>query len=638
MKEGQAVEDLKKSRVDLDKNSEGISEKMRYAQKEEVLSDTLPVETQKSFISLSHETHSSVWINPQIQKEDVERIQKEFHLHPVLAQILINRGINTFDKVHSYLYSKLPDLFDPFLFPEMPQAVERIAEAISRGESILVYGDNDVDGMTATALLAEFLTFIGAKVLFYLSKRTALLRQSMILDALEFALRNHCTLLITVDCGITAAEQIEEVVRHNIDVIITDHHEPTDRIPRCIATINPKLNNAKYPNRELTGVGVAFKLAHAMTEYLMNNGAEKHGIPLSKKTDLKRYLDLVAIGTVADMGVLQGENRILVRYGVEQLRKTKRVGVTKLLSICETDIHDSTTTIIASKIAPRLNSLGRIAEPEDGVKLLLVRNALSAEKLAIELNLYNIERQKIERQISKEVEKILEHNPSLLEHKAIVLSSRKWHPGIIAILAMKLAKVYNRPAIMISIDGQIGKGSVRSIPEFPVLSVLKELSPYLLNFGGHDVAAGLTIREHHIEEFTRRFVEIADRVIHENHIMPKLLIDAYVRFDQLNYDLLESLKLLEPYGHGNPAPIMVTKTKQSQDPKILGRQHLRIFLEQEDRMVECIGLGQAHRIKELLGYRGPITVAYTPQFTEAATLQLIIRDFRLDHSDTPFQS
>ncbi len=597
-----------------------------FKNQERILESHIP----RSFVSLSHEVQPALWIFPEIKKEAVERIQKEFHLHPVLAQILINRGVDSFDKVHSYLYSKLPDLFDPFLFPEMPRAVERIAEAIVKGESILVYGDNDVDGMTATALLAEFLTFIGAKVLFYVSRRTALLRQSMILDALEFALRNHCTLLITVDCGITAAEQIEEVIRHNIDVIITDHHEPTDRIPHCIATMNPKLITSNYPNRELTGVGMAFKLAHAMTEYLMNGGAEKHGISLTKKVDLKRYLDLVAIGTVADMGVLQGENRILVRYGVEQLRKTKRVGLAKLLSICETDIHDSTTSIIASKIAPRLNSLGRIAEPENGVKLLLIRNALAAEKLAIELNLYNIERQKIERQMSKEVEKILEMNPELLNHKALVLSSRKWHPGIIAILAMKLSKVYNRPAIMISLDGQVGKGSIRSIPEFPVLSVLKELSHYLLNFGGHDVAAGLTIREHHIEEFTRRFIEIADRSIHDTHITPKLIIDAYVRFDQLNYDLLESLKLLEPYGHGNPAPVLSTKTVQSQDPKILGKQHLKMFLEQEDRMVECVGLGQAHRIKELIGYRGPLTVAYTPQFNESAALQLIIRDFRLE--------
>lgn len=583
----------------------------------------------RPFVSLSHEVQPSLWIYPENKKNLADRIQREFHLHPVLAQLLVQRGYDADDKVHRYLYGKLPDLHDPFLFPEMPQAVERIATAIAKGENILVYGDNDVDGMTGTALLAEFLTFVGGKVLFYLSRRTVLLRQSMILDALEFALRNHCTLLITVDCGITAAEQIKEVIRHNIDVIVTDHHEPTDKIPNCIATLNPKLITSNYPNRELTGVGVAFKLAHAMTEYLMNEGSQRHGITLSKKIDLKRYLDLVAIGTVADMGVLQNENRILVRYGVEQLRKTKRVGIDKLLSICETDVLDSTTSIIASKISPRLNSLGRIAEPEDGVKLLLVKNALAAEKLAIELNLYNIERQKIERQMSKEVEKILEMNPQLLDHKSLVLSSRKWHPGIIAILAMKLSRVYNRPCIMISLDGQVGKGSIRSIPEFPVLPVLKELSHLLLNFGGHDAAAGLTIREYNIEEFSRRFIEIADQTIHDTHITPKLYIDAQVRFDQLNYDLLESLRLIEPFGHGNPAPVFATRVDQVQDPKVIGRQHLKLFLEQEDRMVECIGLGQAHRAKELMGYRGQLTLAYTPQSSESA-LQLIVRDFRIE--------
>jgi single-stranded-DNA-specific exonuclease len=564
-----------------------------------------------------------LWVYPKIDETLKDKIIKEFHLHPVLAQILVARKITSPKELHYHLYAKLPDLHDPFLFAEMPQAVERITKAIRAGENILIYGDNDVDGMTATALLSEFLNFVGAKVHHYVSNRTTLLRQSMILDALEYALRHHCTLLITVDCGITAAEHIEEVVKHNIDVIITDHHEPTDKIPLCVATLNPKLVTSVYPDRELTGVGVAFKLAHALTNHLVEEGLIPH-----KKIDLKRYLDLVAIGTVSDMGVLRGENRILVSYGLEQLRKTKRIGLAKLLAICETEITDSTTTIIASKIAPRLNSLGRIAEPVNGVKLLLIRNALAAEKLAIELNLYNIERQKIEKMMSKDVEKIFKDHPEILMNRAIVLCSRKWHPGIIAILAMRISKQYNRPTVIIALDGQVGKGSLRSIPEFPVLPVLKELASLLLNFGGHDQACGLTIREQNIEEFTKKFLEIANERLQEQHVTPKLYLDAEVPFSDITFDLMESIKLLEPYGHGNPAPVFYTDADQFQLPKIVGKQHLKFYLEQNGRMIEGIGVGLAPRIHELQKTPLQLKVAFTPQVS-GSSIQLLVRDFQV---------
>ncbi len=564
-----------------------------------------------------------LWIYPTVNETEVQKIESEFHVPPVLAKVLASRRLTSHLSVHRHLYGKLPDLYDPFLFSEMPQAVERIRKAIKDQETILIYGDNDVDGMTATALLTEFLTFVGAKVIPYISNRTALLRQSMILDALEFALRNHSTLLITVDCGITAAEQIEEVIRHHIDVIITDHHEPTDKIPHCIATLNPKLVTSEYPNRDLTGVGVAFKLAHALTEYL-----EDEGDILPKKVDLKRYLDLVAIGTVADMGVLTDENRIMVSYGLNQLRRNKRVGLSKLLSICETDPALTNTSTIASKIAPRLNSLGRIAEPEQGVKLLLTRNALTAEKMAIELNLYNIERQKIEKLMSKDIGRILEEQPGLTKHKAIVLTSRKWHPGIIAILSMRLAKHYNRPAVVIALEGQVGKGSIRSIPEFPVLGILKKLSKLLLNFGGHDVAAGLTIREQHLDEFIKQFIAIADEQLSDHQVQHKLVLDAEVSFDELTFDALESIKLLEPYGHGNPAPMLFAEAIQIQEPKIVGRHHLKLFLEQKDRMLEGIMVNQAHRIHQLQGAPKPLRIAFTPQVS-GSSIQLLVRDFQL---------
>lgn len=584
-----------------------------------LLEKKTPTEKVGTFFSTAE---APLWIYPSTNQDMLNQLVKELHFDKTFTETLIARGYETKEAIYKHLYSKLPDLYDPFLFPEMPNAVERIMKALKSEERILIYGDNDVDGMTGTALLTEFFTFLGGKVCFYISNRAALLRQSLILDALEFALKNECTLLITVDCGITAAEQIEEMLKHKVDVIITDHHEPTARIPNCVATLNPKLVNSPYPNRELTGVGVAFKLAHAFTEYALQEGWNT-----GRKIDLKRYLDLVAIGTVADMGALVGENRILVSYGIEQLRKTKRTGLAKLLSLCEMDVDDSTSAIISSKIAPRLNSLGRIADPQDGVRLLLVKNAFAAEKLAIQLNLYNIERQKIEKMMTKDLSRMLQEDERILLRKAIVMSSRKWHPGIIAILAMRLAKFYNRPCILIAIEGQIGKGSIRSIPEFPVLHVLKKLSHLLLSYGGHDSAAGFIIREQNIAAFTEGFCEIVDKTLQEIQIHPKLHIDAQVPFKMLTFELMESFRLLEPYGYGNFAPVFATRVRQASEPKVVKRQHLKFFLEQEDRVLEGIALGQAYRYKEFAEWTGLIDVAYTPNVSEEA-IQLIIRDLK----------
>ena len=277
----------------------------------------------------------------------------------------------------------------------MDQAVRRITEAMDNEEPVLVYGDNDVDGMTGTVLLTEFLQKIGAKAFAYLSNRS-ILRHNLYVDAVEYAVQHGCKLMITVDCGITAAAEIAQVVEQGIDVIVTDHHEPTDQIPLCVATLNPKLVGNTYPNRELTGVGVAFKLVHAVMNHLV-----QYGRMTARKVDLKQFLDLVALGTVSDMGALTGENRILVRYGLKQLRRSKRIGLLRLMEVCEISDQDLTTFDIASKIAPRLNSLGRIDDPQKGVQLLMLKNTESAERLAQELDLNNIERQRIERTCRK---------------------------------------------------------------------------------------------------------------------------------------------------------------------------------------------------------------------------------------------
>lgn len=572
------------------------------------------------------DAEATLWVYPKSKPDWINQIIKEFCIHPVTAQILVSRGFSSFDEINRYLYAKLPDLHNPQLFPDMDRAIERILRAIHQSEGILVYGDNDVDGMTGTALLTDLLSSLGAQVFYYVPNRINL-RQSLIVDALQYALKNSCKLLLTVDCGITAAESIQQVVQNNVDVIITDHHEPTDKIPHCVATLNPKLLTTPYPNRELTGVGVAFKLAHALVNHLLSKNVAK-----AKSINLRHYLDLVALGTISDMGALMGENRILVRYGLKELQNTNRIGLQKLCEICELDMSNISVADVASKIAPRLNSLGRISDPRKGVELLLIKDHQKGEDLAKELEANNLERQRIERSVSEDVDQILSHSPTILQQKAIVISSSGWHAGVIPIVTTRLSKQFNRPTVIIAIDGNVGKGSIRSIREFPLLKVLKDNSSILMNFGGHDFAAGLTIHEDHIQAFSSQFIQAANTSLKDNDILNKLCIDAKIELNQINFDFMESLNLLEPFGNENPPPILYSDVKQTWPPKIIGTNHLKFYIEQGERMLEGVGFGMAKR-KRFLKKKGlPLRIAFTPQvnsFQNKVSIQLLIRDFVL---------
>lgn len=560
----------------------------------------------------------TIWVYPKNDPILLKKIIDEFNLHPVTAQILVSRKFSSLEEINLFLYAKLPNLFDPFLFKDMDKAVQRISKAISSNEAILIYGDNDVDGMTAAALLTEFLKSLNAKV-YYFVPNSNIQKKNMMEIALEFALKHKCSLLITVDCGITAANEIKNVIKNNIDVIITDHHEPTSKIPHCIATLNPKLLNSDYPNRDITGVGVAFKLAHAMASQYTNT------------IDLKIFLDLVALGTISDMGALNGENRILVKYGLEQLKKTNRIGLKELFKISDINLEDLSPIDIASKIAPRLNSLGRIADPTKGVELLLIKNEIEAIKLAKELDLYNIERQKIERLASEDIEKYIKINKKLLSNKAIVLFSNKWHPGIIPIITAKITKQYNRPTIVIAIENGIGKGSIRTIPEFPLLPILKKIKNLLINFGGHDYAAGLTLSEENILKLKKYFINAANKILKDKDIIAKVHLDASINFPDLTFDFMESIKLLEPFGNENPFPILYCNAKQYWKPKIIGKTHLKFYLIQQERIIEGIGFSMADRKKELQK-KDSIIIAFTPQinkFLNKSSIQLQIKDFKI---------
>ncbi len=568
---------------------------------------------------------SPLWIYPKQDPAWVKEIIDEFKIHPVTAQVLGSRDFDGLDEIHDFLYAKLPDLHDPDLFLDMDKAVARVLKALQEKEPILIYGDNDVDGITGTTLLTEFFEYLGTPVFSYISNRTSL-NQSLMLDALSYATAHQCTLLITVDCGITAASESKEALSRKIDIIVTDHHEPTARLASCVATLNPKVQGSTYPNRDITGVGVAFKLAHAVSNQLVEEGKLSAG-----KIDLKRYLDLVALGTIADMASLIGENRILVRYGLRQLRKTKRIGLAKLCQLLGVRLSEISPLEIASKVAPPINSLGRIADPNKGVKILLSRDPHTAELLAKELETHNHQRQTIERKDSEYIDALLSKRPEILKEKAIVLYSDKLHPGIIPIITARIAKRDNRPTLIIAIDQGIGKGSLRTIPEFPLLPTLKEHGDLLLNFGGHDYAAGLIIEESKIPQFKEKFIQSVSRSLKDQDMRSKLYLNAKISFADLTFDFMESLHLLEPFGNGNPAPIFYCDVKQIWPPKVIGKSHLKLyFVDQHGLMLEGIGFGMAERRQELLKKNLSIHLAFSPHvntFLNKTSIQLQVRDF-----------
>lgn len=570
-----------------------------------------------------------LWLYPKENATWLSQIVREFKIHPITAQVLVARQFSDPEAIHKYFYAKLPDLYDPALFLKMDDAVKRIVRAIHNNEEILIYGDNDVDGMTGTALLTEFLRKVGARVHYFIPSHS-IEKLDLYHHVIKEAEEKNISLVITVDTGITAWKDVEKLKKEEIDVIITDHHEPTESLPKCVAILNPKIPLQTYPNRELTGVGVAFKLAHAVTNYLVLKRV------ISKtKIDLKVFLDLVALGTIADMGVLLDENRIFVKYGLKQLEKTKRFGLLELFKISEVIPQRLSPFILASKIAPKMNSLGRIGTPIKGVELLLIKNLEAASKLAKELDLANLQRQKIEQQVSQDLEHVLseQFNPN---DKALILSSDGWHPGVIPILSARISKLYNRPTVLIAVDRGIGKGSIRTIPEFPLLPVLKKCSDLLINYGGHNFAAGLTIEQENITKLKKRLLHAANSSLKEVDLQQKLYLDAFAEFKDITYDLMASLELLEPYGNENPPPILYSDCTQAWPPKIISGSHLKLYLEQDERILEGIGFGMKDRIGELKKRNLKIRIAYTPQinqFQNKSSIQLLIKDFRVLESN-----
>lgn len=532
-----------------------------------------------------------------------QELSDSLGISDVIAQVLINRGIMDQDTAKEFLFGGVENLGDPYLLKDMDKAVSRIVEAISNKQKVIVYGDYDVDGITASALMVKVLKELGALIDYYIPERQCE-GYGLNSAALNILIDSGTKLLITVDCGISAVEEISHI--HNqLDIIITDHHQPPDILPSAYAIINPKQKDCQYSEKNLAGVGVAFKLCQGLWQHYYG----------SNSTFLE-YLDIVAIGTVADIVSLTGENRILVKLGLSELANTKNIGLKELMEVCGIGPSRIDTGKIGFGIAPRLNAAGRISRADYGVELLITENIQRAKELATHLEGENSQRQSVEKNIQVAAEVVLSEI-DLNTEKVLVLVGEEWHSGVIGIVASRLVDRYFRPVVMISIRDGIGKASCRSIPAFDIYKALEQCSDLLLQFGGHRQAAGFSILLENIDGLKVRLNHIAGKMLTQADYVPVLKIDSLVSLDEMSTNFLEQLACLEPYGMGNHSPIFVCKPLVLKEIRTMGQEarHLKLKVSQ-GRITNDVVAWQLGGLAEGLHNKENIEVAFFPEFNE----------------------
>ena len=502
---------------------------------------------------------------------------KALDISPVLARLLIKRGVKNPQEARDFLSCDLPSLHDPFLFSDMEKAAARIRSAIESKERILVYGDYDVDGLTATALLYTTLKRYGAHVHNYIPDRVKE-GYGLNVEALENARKEGTKLVIAVDCGITAAEEIGFLNKHRIDSIIIDHHQPVnDKLPEASAILDPFTPGCSYPYKYLASVGLVYKLTQALG--------------WSKEEDL----DLVALGTISDVAPLTGENRILIKHGLKYLAKTQRTGLRALMEIAgigkKKEFYTETVGFI---LGPRLNASGRMNSSMHSLKLLLTDDKEEAKKLAGELDKSNRDRQAMEAEILKEAVAKVEREVNFKEHRVIVLHGDKWHPGVIGIVASRIVEKFYRPTILVAFNENTGKGSGRSIKNFHLFEALSKCKEHLIEFGGHEHAAGITISRENIDAFRDSLNAVAHEVLQPLDLVPRLEIDAWISLKDITRKFLKELELLEPFGVGNRKPVFAVKgLSLKAPPKILNYNTLKIWVTDGELTYEAVGFKKA---------------------------------------------
>jgi len=552
--------------------------------------------------------------------EKIQRFVQDLNSSPILAKILLNRGIEDIESARKFFKPQLDHLHDPYQMAGMSDAVARIEAALAQKQKILVYGDYDVDGTTATAMLLRFFKNLDHPADFYVPDR--LLEGYGISEkGIRYAKENGYQLIISVDCGITAIKEIELARALEIDVIVCDHHQPGDQLPPAVAVLNPKRSDCRYPFKELAGVGVTFKLIQALHSHFKLD-----------ETILLKLLELVAVGSAADIVPLVDENRIFVKFGLQNLCATENLGLRALLEVTGIQNVEIGTGQVVFIIAPRINAVGRLGDAGRAVHLLTTDSEQQAKNIAAILESENRLRRNIDEETFAEVVEIIEKNFDLQNDKVLVLDKEGWHPGVIGIVASRVVEKYYRPTIMIATEDGRGKGSARSITGFNIYEALKQCGEHMLGFGGHKYAAGLSIESDNIPAFRESLNKMAREHLTDEMLVPKLMIDCEVHFNELIGDFLKLLNRMAPFGPQNMRPVFLSTDLQIVGtPTVVGKNHLKFKVRQDGIVMDAIGfdLGDlSYRIAP--GERG-VQMVYVIEENEwegRKTLQLRVKDLR----------
>ena len=575
-------------------------------------------------------------VKPQGNPEAVAAMAAATGISPVLANLLVQRGIDTVEKADKFFKPSLADLHDPFLMKDMDKAVERVERAVRNREKIMVYGDYDVDGTTAVALVYKFLRQIGHKdLLFYIPDRYTE-GYGISTKGIDHAARKGATLIIALDCGIKAIEKVDYAKRKGVDFIICDHHLPAEEIPRAVAVLDPKRVDCSYPFDELSGCGVGFKLVQAY--------AQKNRIPFEQISPL---LDLLVVSIASDIVPLVGENRILAHYGLLRLNASPSKGLLSIIKICGLDRHNITIDDIVFKIGPRINAAGRMrmdendenAAPSGGyaaVNLLIEGNESLAEEFGSVIDGFNQDRKCIDRSVTQEAHDFIEAHAELKAAKSTVIYNPRWMKGIVGIVASRLIETYYRPTVVLTMSNGFVTGSARSVPGFDLYQAIESCSDLLENFGGHMYAAGLTMRPERVEEFTRRFNAYVEENIDPITLQPQVEIDSELFFSNITPAFRRDLNRFQPFGPGNPAPVFVTRGVVSHgETKLVGAdcEHLRMDLMQRQKpntTIQTIAFQQPTHY-EWIRAGHPIDVCYQiveNHYRGSVSVQLRIKDIK----------
>ncbi len=569
----------------------------------------------------------TLWTETPRDEAAEARLTRELGIHPLTARLLSNRSLLQPEDAELFLNPKLTHLHDPFGLPDMDKAARRIVAAIDSGEKIFVHGDYDVDGVTSTALYVRALSKLGANVIHRVPNRH-IDGYDLKQGAIAFANEEGAKLVITTDCGIQAREAVDYANSLGLCVIITDHHEPGDILPNAYAIVNPRRHDSTYPFPALAGVGVAYKTMQAVTRLMK---------PEWEAAFIQNFLDLVAVGTVADVMPLMGENRVLAFHGLEALRRTKKVGLRSLLEGAAIDTtHRLSADAVGFGIGPRINAVGRLESAGIALDLLLTTDGAEAQRLVTHLNEVNRERQVTQKIIQlKAIEKVI--LTKITDRPVLIVHDRSWNTGIIGIVAGKLVEQFHKPAIVIGVteDGVWGKGSARSIPAFDIFKGIATCQELLETCGGHSHAAGLSLSMERFEEFYDKLCAHASSVLKPEDFQPQIRLDAIIDGNEITMALLEEWDQFQPHGLGNPAPLLATERFKLGDKRRIGKDlsHLKFTVTTSKAIsswhADCVGWGLAAAWDNQLEGGDEIDMVYAPSintYQGKRSLQLVVKD------------